>query len=118
MAEKNETVEKLARTGKDQAEKARAAVSEKIDVAKEKLNEVSETAGKRLQEVKSQAGEKTQAARDKTVEGLKQGYDKVRKDVDDLGADVNAYVRDNPGKSVLIAAGAGFVLGMLLRRDR
>ena len=42
----------------------------------------------------------------------------MRKDAGDLAADVNAYVRENPGKSVLIAAGAGFVLGLLLRGRR
>jgi ElaB/YqjD/DUF883 family membrane-anchored ribosome-binding protein len=27
-------------------------------------------------------------------------------------------VRDNPGKSVLIAAGVGFLVGLLVRRSR
>jgi ElaB/YqjD/DUF883 family membrane-anchored ribosome-binding protein len=99
-------------------QQARAVVSEKLGVAKEKLGEVSQAAGKRLQEVKGQAGEATQVAREKAAEGLKQGYDRVRKDFDDLSADVNVYVKDNPGRSVLIAAGVGFLLGMLIRRDR
>ena len=80
--------------------------------------EGSQAAGKRLQEVKGQAGQATLAAREKATEGLKQGYDRVRKDFDDLNSDVNAYVRDNPGRFVLMAAGIGFVLGMLLHRDR
>jgi len=42
----------------------------------------------------------------------------VRKDAADLTDDVNSYVRENPGKSILIAAGAGFLLGMLLRGRR
>ena len=46
------------------------------------------------------------------------GYDKVTKDMDQLGQDVNEYVRHNPGKSVAIALGAGFVLGILLRPRR
>ncbi len=87
-------------------------------MAKEKLGEVSAAAGKRLREVKGQAGQATQVAREKAAEGLKQGYDRVRKDFDDLNADVNAYVKDNPGRSILIAAGIGFVLGMMMRRDR
>jgi ElaB/YqjD/DUF883 family membrane-anchored ribosome-binding protein len=75
-------------------------------------------AGQKLHEVTAQAGERTQAAREKAAEGLRQGYDRVRKDVDDLNSDVNTYVKDNPGRSVLIAAGVGFVLGMLIRRSR
>ncbi len=99
-------------------QQARAAVSEKLEVAKEKLGEVSAAAGKRLREVKDQAGQATQVAREKAAEGLKQGYDRVRKDFDGLNADVNAYVKDNPGRSILIAAGIGFVLGMMMRRER
>lgn len=45
----------------------------------------------------------------------RQGYQRMRKDLGGLSEDVNAYVRDNPGKSVLIAAGAGFLLGLLFR---
>jgi ElaB/YqjD/DUF883 family membrane-anchored ribosome-binding protein len=115
--EKVEEVEEVEESAKG-VQQARAAVSEKLGVAKDKLGEVSQAAGKRLQEVKGQAGQATQVAREKAAEGLKQGYDRVRKDFDDLNADVNAYVKDNPGRSVLIAAGVGFLLGMMMRRDR
>jgi len=33
-----------------------------------------------------------------------------------VSREVSLYVRDNPGKSVLIAAGVGFLLGLLTRR--
>ena len=121
MAEKAENtneIEEVVEGGPDRVAQTRAVVSEKIGVAKEKLTDASQVAGKKFQEIKVQAGEATQVAREKTVEGLKQGYDRVRKDFDDLNADVNAYVRDNPSRSIVIAAGVGFVLGMLLRRDR
>jgi len=42
----------------------------------------------------------------------------LRGDVDKISADVTDYVRENPGKSLLIAAGVGFVVGLLLRRNR
>jgi ElaB/YqjD/DUF883 family membrane-anchored ribosome-binding protein len=116
MSEETKKVDEAVEEGSKAVEQAKAAVSEKLGVAKEKLGEVSAAAGKRFQEVKGQAGEMSQVAREKAAEGLKQGYERVRKDFDDLSADVNAYVRDNPGRSVLIAAGVGFVLGMLLRR--
>lgn len=118
MAEDAKKVEEVAEENADRLGQARAVVNEKIGVAKEKLGEVSSVAGQKLKEVGGQAGEASQVAKEKTVEGLKQGYDRVRKDVDDLNADLNTYVRDNPGRSVLIAAGLGFVLGMLVRRDR
>lgn len=118
MAESTKKVEEIAEAGETRVEQARAVVNEKLGTAKEKLSEVSQVAGKKLQEVKGQAGEVSQVAREKATEGLKQGYERVRKDFDDLNSDVNAYVRDNPGRSVLLAAGLGFVLGMLIRRDR
>ena len=123
MAEETEKVESAPEEAAVDApakgvEQARAVVSEKLGVAREKLGEASQAAGKKLQEVKGQAGQATQVAREKAAEGLKQGYDRVRKDFDDLNADVNTYVKDNPGRSVLIAAGIGFLVGMLIRRDR
>ena len=118
MAEDAKKAEEAAEESADRLGQARAVVNEKLGVAKEKLSEVSSVAGQKLKEVGGQAGQASQVAKDKTVEGLKQGYDRVRKDFDDLNADVNTYVRDNPGRSVLIAAGIGFVLGMLVRRDR
>ena len=72
------------------------AAKEKYDVAKEA------------------AKEKYDVAKDK----VRYGYDKAKKDLDHLTEDVNEYVRDNPGKSVLMAAGIGFVLGLLLRGRR
>ena len=49
------------------------------------------------------------------AERARQGYDKARKDLDHLTQDVNEYVRDNPAKAVLIAAGVGFLIGLLFR---
>lgn len=63
----------------------------------------------------------SQSARDgygEASRNLRKGYQKVRKDFDGLTQDVNEYVRDNPGKSVLIAAGVGFVIGLLFRGGR
>lgn len=49
-------------------------------------------------------------------------YSKVRERVEEVdfqGAteQVRSYVRSNPGKALLISIGAGFVLGLLLRRS-
>jgi ElaB/YqjD/DUF883 family membrane-anchored ribosome-binding protein len=118
MAEHTDEVEEIKEAAESRVEQARAVVSEKIGAAREKLSGVSSAAGKKLQEVKEHAGETTQAVRERAAEGLKQGYARVRKDLDDLSSDVNAYVKDNPGRSVLIAVAVGFVLGMLIRRDR
>jgi ElaB/YqjD/DUF883 family membrane-anchored ribosome-binding protein len=53
---------------------------------------------------------------------MRDGYNAMREKVEDVdfGAitdQVRTYVRSNPGKALLIAVGAGFLVGLLLRRD-
>ena len=85
-----------------------------VDTAKEKLQQVSDT-------VRQQAGRATEVAReryDAAAQTLRQGYDRASKDLTKLGDDVSAYVRDNPGRSVVAAAAVGFCIGLLIRRGR
>lgn len=49
------------------------------------------------------------------ADNARRGYDKVRSDAGDLSREVGFYVRDNPGKALLIAAGVGFLLGLIAR---
>jgi ElaB/YqjD/DUF883 family membrane-anchored ribosome-binding protein len=91
-------------------EKAKSA----IDSAKEKLHDVSES-------VRQQASRASEVAReryDAAAHTLREGYGRASKDLDKLSKDVSAYVRDNPGRSVLAAAAAGFFIGLLVRRGR
>ena len=124
-------------SGKDkqaagEAESSGSKVSEQLDKAREKFTEVAGEvekkakaigagAGKATQQVKESAEKASVVAKEKygvAREKVKVGYDKARKDMDTLVEDVNEYTRDNPGKAVLIAAGIGFVLGMLIRPRR
>jgi ElaB/YqjD/DUF883 family membrane-anchored ribosome-binding protein len=106
-------------------ERAKEAVSEGLDTAREKFQEVADDMGKRYKKVSDDvrrgAAKASDVARQRyedAAETMRTGYVKVRKDVNDLTQNVNEYVKDNPGKSVLIAAGAGFLLGLLFRRGR
>lgn len=52
---------------------------------------------------------------------VRDGYAKVRSKVEEVDLEgateqVRAYVRSNPGKALLVSIGAGFLLGLLLRR--
>ena len=49
---------------------------------------------------------------------VRAGYQRVRRDAGQVTDNVNEYVRENPGKSILIAAGVGFLIGMLVRGGR
>jgi ElaB/YqjD/DUF883 family membrane-anchored ribosome-binding protein len=78
-------------------------IDEKIDAARESFGgRVKEKMGEVAQDVKSRAG----ALRNKIQET----------DWDEVTDKATDYVRQNPGKSVAIALGVGFVLGLLLRR--
>jgi ElaB/YqjD/DUF883 family membrane-anchored ribosome-binding protein len=45
-------------------------------------------------------------------------YARVRSEAGNLSREVSLYVRDNPAKAVLIAAGVGFLLGLVVRGRR
>jgi ElaB/YqjD/DUF883 family membrane-anchored ribosome-binding protein len=78
-------------------------VDEKIDAAREGFGgRVKEKMGEVAEGVKSRAG----ALRDKIRDT----------DWDEVTDKATDYVRQNPGKSIAIALGIGFALGLLLRR--
>lgn len=83
------------------AERAQGTYRNVADSARENYGRVAETARERY-------GKVTESAREK--------YGKVRGDAGNYAREVGFYVRDNPGKSVLMAAGVGFLLGLLVRR--
>jgi ElaB/YqjD/DUF883 family membrane-anchored ribosome-binding protein len=116
-----EAVEKGLKKAGEKVDEAREKFGEVATSVKEKARQAKETAGRKGEELRETAGKASEAAKvkyDAAVEGLREGYGKVRKDFDHLVDDVNAYVRDNPGRSVLMAAGLGFVVGLLLRGGR
>jgi ElaB/YqjD/DUF883 family membrane-anchored ribosome-binding protein len=74
-------------------------------------------AGSRFGKAKDYARDKYDAESD----AMKDQYNRVREKVEDVdfGAiadQVRSYVRSNPGKALLISVGAGFLIGLLLRR--
>lgn len=123
MAKKNASgnVEPLDRA-KEKADEVLGKAREGYDTAKERLHHLGEEAGKRYEKLSGdvrrgaeRASAVAQQRYKETSETLRTGYTKVRKDLDGLTSDVNTYVRDNPGRSVLIAAAVGFLLGLLFR---
>jgi ElaB/YqjD/DUF883 family membrane-anchored ribosome-binding protein len=110
----------MAKTVDDVEEK----LAEAAQGSRERINEVARGVEQRYQrvaeEMRREAERASKVAKEKVetaVTGLREGYGKVRKDVDHLGEDVSDYVRDNPGKSLLMAAVVGFLLGLLFRRS-
>lgn len=106
----SETVDAL----KESVDKARSAVIGGVGAAKQRMGEVGTEFGSQAGRAGTYAKERVDTAR----ENLILGYDRARKDMDQLGSDIGVFVRDNPGRSVLIAASFGFLMGYVLRGDR
>lgn len=96
----------------------RPSPSERLRDVKDELGRRIETVSHEVRREAERAGEFARERYGQAKDGLRQGYHRARKDLEQLSGDVETYVRDNPGRSVLIAAGLGFVLGLLLRGDR
>ncbi len=90
----NSTVEDAAKVVEQKIDATREAMGDKAGRLRERVGEVADN-------VKARAG----ALRDRIAET----------DWADVQTGVKNYVRDNPGKSVGVALGVGFALGLLLR---
>ncbi len=106
-------------------DQAKKKVAEAVDDARERFQHAAADVGERFQHVSAAAKEKSEHAREVARERyqvhsaqLQDGYARVRTDVDHVVDDVNDFVRQKPGTAVLIAAGAGFLLGLLMRPSR
>lgn len=138
MSEDNVTpIEQGKPERSEKVEKARQIFDEKVQVVKSKAQEVSDEVGKKVgkkfqevsgdvgerfkkvsEDVKREAGKAGEVARERAnvaAENVRVGYEKARKDFGHVNEDLNDYVRDNPARSILIAAGIGFVLGLIFR---
>ncbi len=88
-----------------------------LEVAREKMGELYG----RSRELAEEAYERAKVQFEKVSAEVKKGYAKVKAklqevDVKEVRDDVVEYVRRNPGKSLLMALAAGFVIGYLVRR--
>jgi len=118
-SKESKKVEEITEKASEAVEAVGAMASEKLDQARAKFAEVADVAKRGSRQVLDAADRARGVAKEQAevaVERLKGGYDKVHKDFDKLRGDVEDYVRDNPGKSVLMAAGVGFLVGVVLRR--
>lgn len=86
-----------------------ADLREQARVVKDDLREFGRTA-------KEIAQEKMSDVTQKAGEYTSEYYEKGKKKAVELEDRVEGYIRQKPLQSVLIAAGAGFVLGFLLTR--
>ena len=75
--------------------------------------QVGQQVRERAQQVRDQASEKYEQLRDQASEY----YDMGRQRAEQLEGDLENYVREQPVKSLLIAAGVGLLLGILWKKS-
>ncbi len=136
VAMNDHTVKSKVRSVERTADQLRDTMSERLDDAREGFEQIAEDLGDRLKdatvsaqrtgrratkELRQKAERVRERAREKyddAMEHLRAGYSRLQTDVGSAVDDVSDFVRENPGKSILIAAGVGFLLGLLIRRRR
>lgn len=114
----------------ESAEKAVEAVSDGVAAARDKFQrlgndlqhrykQASKDVRRSAERASKEIRRSAEAARDtyqETAAKVQKGYRRASRDISRMGRDVGEYVRENPGKAVLIAAGIGFLLGLVVRR--
>lgn len=80
---------------------------------REKVEKIHTAAHEQVDHLRENAGEYYQQGRQMAGDYYQQGREKAMA----WGEEVENYVREQPMKSVLIAAGVGVVLGFLWRRS-
>ena len=111
------------------AETARRRGAETVAAARERFQKLGDDMQGRYREVSDdvrrgaerasaeirRGAERARESYQDVADNARRGYDKVRTDAGELTREVGFYVRDNPGKALLIAAGVGFLLGLMAR---
>jgi ElaB/YqjD/DUF883 family membrane-anchored ribosome-binding protein len=112
------TVENVSASATDAAREARERFGRISGDLQDRYRRVSEDVRRGAERAQSELRRGADTARERyesTSAGLRESYAKARTGADDLTRQVSDYVRENPGKSVLMAAGVGFLLGLVFR---
>jgi ElaB/YqjD/DUF883 family membrane-anchored ribosome-binding protein len=90
------------------------------DDVQNRYRRVSEDVRRGAERARDELNRGTERARETyrtAADTARQRYDQIRSDAGNLTREVGAYVRENPAKALLMAAGVGFLLGLLVRRN-
>lgn len=104
---------------------AREQAQEVSEAMNEKLADLGAAAKRTGEKARDYAREQGEKARDfakeqyeARAEQMRRGYSQVKDTAGEWSDDLTDYVRENPGRSLLAAAGVGFVIGLLVRGIR
>ena len=106
---------------KDKARELQSTLADRLDAGAEKLRQRKESAtlsgaSATGSSVGVTSDDRMTQVNDSVARGMQKSADWLRNG--DLKADVERQVRDNPGRTLLIALGVGYLLGKAFRRDR
>lgn len=112
----NKLREEASKLGSQAAERARALAGEGKEKATGALDEVASMMKSAANDVDARLGENYGKYARSAADGIANFAESLRgKEVDDLVADVTAFVRKSPAVAVGVAAGLGFVLPRLIK---
>ncbi len=84
-----------------------------VDGMQDRFREASED----VRHGAEKASDEIRRGYERASHAAREGYDRVERDLQGVSRSVNAYVKDNPGKSLILASAAGFLLGLLMSSE-
>ena len=127
MADRVNTTDQVTTPDPTEADRATDGSGGRLDQARERLYEAARNVQERVGHMSSEA-QRGAARASATIKGttreryevaaekLEQGYGRVSRDVRQRGTELDRFVRESPGKALLLAAGAGFLVGLIFRQ--
>jgi len=104
---------------RDKAREIQSTLADRLDAGAEKLRQRKQSAtlasATEGSSVSAPADTRMTNVQDSVARGMNKSADWLRNG--DLKADIERQVRENPGRSLLIALGLGYVLGKAIRRN-
>jgi ElaB/YqjD/DUF883 family membrane-anchored ribosome-binding protein len=92
--------------------RAQTAISSSKDHLSQAAKDLSDAANAKYQDVRSTAAQKAEEYKGRAQQAYSAATDRAQ----DFQGDAEQYIRDNPLQAIGIAAGIGFVLGLIMRR--
>ncbi|HVE16848.1 MAG TPA: hypothetical protein VNB29_08920 [Chthoniobacterales bacterium] len=109
-------LDETANAAKDVYEAGKKRAQSAISSSKEHLThaakDLSDAANAKYQDLRSQASQKAEQYKGRAQEA----YSTAASKAEGLQGEAEQYIRDNPLQAIGIAAGVGFVLGLIMRR--
>jgi ElaB/YqjD/DUF883 family membrane-anchored ribosome-binding protein len=130
MADNGPETKSTANDGGDTGSDAGKGPVRGVEAAREKLHHLADEEQRRYQRPSGdvrkgdekasrelrRSAEVARVKVDEASENLRQGYQRAQTQAKSLQRDLNDYVQENPGRSVIAAAAVGFLVGLIFRR--